>query len=384
MKLTYIATSVIPAHKANAKQVMKMCQAFKQLGNEIELVIPVRFGGVRIKANPFEYYNIPERFKITKIFSLDLIPFEKVIGHLGFWVQNISFSLLTGFYLFFKKADFIYSRDHFTLFLLTYLGFSKKLAWEIHSFPKNINWFHQRLFKKINKLVVISHGLKEELVKQGVKEEKILVASDAVDLSEFENNLTKESIRQKFNLPLDKKLIGYVGTLKTLKASKGIDTLIESLKFIEPETLLAIVGGEEEDVNFYKKIAQAESLENRVLFIGQVKSQLVPQYLKAFDVLVMPFPNLPHYALYMSPLKLFEYMASQRPIVTTDLPSIREILDDQSTVFIQPDSSEALAKGIEQVLIDSDLAQSVAGQAYQKVQNYTWSKRANMILNYIK
>ncbi len=383
MKIIYIATSVIPAHKANAKQVMKMCQAFKQQGIDIELVIPVRFGGVRIKADPFEYYGIKERFKITKIFSIDLIPLERIIGHLGFWLQNISFSVLIGFYLFFKKSDVIYSRDHFSLFLLTCLGFSKKLVWEIHIFPKRISWFHKRLFKKINKLVVISQGLKKEIVKQRIGEKKIMVAPDAVDLTEFDSSFSKERAREKFNLPSDKRIIGYVGTLKTLRASKGIDVLIKSLKFINQDVLMVLVGGEKDDVNFYKKIVEAEGVADRIVFTGQVKSQLVPQYLKAFDVLAMPFPDLPHYAFYMSPLKLFEYMASQRPIVATNLPSVREILDDQSTVFVQPDKAEALAEGIKRVLTDQILAQRIADQAYRKVQKYTWPKRVQAILDYI-
>lgn len=373
MKLIYLATSVIPAHKANAKQVMKMCQAFKQAGVDIELIIPVRFGGVRIKADSFEYYGIKERFKITKIFSIDLIPLEKQIGHLGFWLQNISFAVFTAIYLLFKKYDIIYTRDEFSLFLLSF--FSKKLVWETHNFPKKVRWFHKILYKKINKIVVISQGLKEEFIKQGIGDERILVAPDSVDLAEFDIKITKAEARQKLNLPLDKKLVVYTGHLFPWK---GVYTLAESSKYLSEDTAVIFVGGMKDDLAEFNKFVQENNLEKvKVLDYQEPKS--IPYYLKAADVLVLP--NSAQEAIfsqkYTSPLKLFEYLAAKQPIVASDLPAIREILMDEETVFVRPDDPLDLAAGIKQAL-------TVPKMVYPDKQKYTWQNRVKTILNFIK
>ncbi|MFH1226172.1 MAG: glycosyltransferase family 4 protein [bacterium] len=382
MKLIYIATSVIPAHKANAKQVMKMGQAFQQSGIEVELIIPVRFGRVRLKADPFEYYGVKEKFKITKIFSFDLIPWEKQIGHLGFWLQNISFVFFTAVYLLFKKYDLIYTRDDFSLFGLSF--FTEKICWEAHNFPKKIRWFHRVLYKRVKQMVVISKGLKDAFVKQGISPEKILVAPDGVDLNEFDLAMAPAEARKQLDLPLDKRLIGYVGSLRTRQEEKGVDGLIESMKFLADNSLLVLVGGEKDDIDFYRQLSEQAGVTDRILFVGQVVPRLVPIYQRAFDVLIMPFPKLPHYEFCMSPLKLFEYLASERPIITTDLPSIREILSDREAVFVLPGRPKALADGIAKVLADPTQALVMAKNGRQLAEQYTWQKRAKTIIDFIK
>jgi len=86
----------------------------------------------------------------------------------------------------------------------------------------------------------------------------------------------------------------------------------------------------------------------------------------------------------MSPLKMFEYMAAQRPIIASDLPSIREILNENNAVLIKPDSPDDLARGIEQLLKKPDFSAKIAKRAYQDVQRYTWQKRTEKILDFIK
>jgi glycosyltransferase involved in cell wall biosynthesis len=81
---------------------------------------------------------------------------------------------------------------------------------------------------------------------------------------------------------------------------------------------------------------------------------------------------------------MFEYMASQRPIVASDLPSIREILNENNAVLIQPDNPKALAKGIESILKNPDFSAKISAQAYKDVQDYSWQKRTEKILEFIK
>jgi glycosyltransferase involved in cell wall biosynthesis len=82
----------------------------------------------------------------------------------------------------------------------------------------------------------------------------------------------------------------------------------------------------------------------------------------------------------MSPLKLFEYMASQRPIISSDLPSVREILDESNCLFCKPDNHKDLAVKILKLIKDSELSKKIANKAFRDVQKYTWDRRVKKIL----
>lgn len=375
MRIIYIATSVIPSHKANALQVMKTCEAFKKQRIDIELIIPVRFGGVRIKKNPFEFYKIKSRFRITKIFSLDLMPI-KILGALGYWIQNLSFAIFSTLYLLFKKSDVYYSRSAVLGFFLSF--FKRNIVYELHRLPNSrLNRFiFKRLLKKIRGLVVIAEELKRMVVEQyKFNSQKIVVAHDAVDLEQFNIDISQKEARNKLGLLQDKKIICYTGSLQYVK---GVDTLIEAMDFL-PDILCHIIGQrssviKEDSDDLYK------TDNKQVIFLGLQPHNLIPLFLKASDVLVIPHRDV---SFSFSPLKLFEYMASKQPIVATKIAILQNILGEDGAFYFKPEDAKDLAEKIKSVLKNRDLREKVVNSAFSKVKNYTWNKRAENIINFI-
>ncbi|MBU4331850.1 glycosyltransferase family 4 protein [Patescibacteria group bacterium] len=380
MKLTYIATSVIPAQKANSYQVMKMCEAFTHERVDVELLIPVRFGGVRNKGDAFEYYGVEKSFRIRKIFSIDLIPLEKIIGHFGFWIQNASFTIFLSIYLLFRRVDVVYTRDKFALFFLALCG-RKNLIWEAHSFPKKFSWAYEFILKRLKRTIVITEGLKKEFIKVGYPEQKILVASDAVDLEEFNIKESQEDCRKKLDLPTDKKLILYTGHLFQWK---GVYTLADASKYLSKDCQVIVVGGMDKDLKNYQDYLEKNGL-SKVRTRGFRPHKEMAYFSKAADVLVLPNSAKEKISTtYTSPMKLFEYMASERPIVVSDLPSMREVLSKEEAVFVEPDNPRSLANGINRVFLDNELSEKISKNSKLLVKKYTWEKRASDILNFIK
>jgi len=83
---------------------------------------------------------------------------------------------------------------------------------------------------------------------------------------------------------------------------------------------------------------------------------------------------------YTSPLKLFEYMASGRPVVASDLPALREVLrPDDNAVLVEPGSADALAAGIRRIVGDAAFGRRLAANARRDVADYTWDKRAERL-----
>jgi GxxExxY protein len=383
----------------------------------VELIIPWRFNP--IKEDPFKYYGInttdnhefnnrlpridttdkrglnqwksvvlnPRKsisFKVTKLPCLDLIPFG--LGKIGFLIQSLSFAKLVCLYLLFRKADIIYSRDELPLFFLSF--FKKNIFWEVHN--GILNFAAKRVLKKCKGIIAISQGLKDFYIKNGVEPDKILVAPDGVDLEQFKIQNSKFKIREDLGLPQDKKIVLYTGHLYEWK---GATALLQAAKQsqisnLKSKILFVFVGGTKKDVKKFK--SQISNLEN-IVVIGHRPHQEIPYWLKAADVLVLPNSAKEKISqLYTSPMKLFEYMASARPIVASDLPSLREILNDPSTgsgqgnaILVKPDDPGALAEGIMKILENPDLAQKISEKARLDVQNYTWQKRAEKILTFI-
>jgi glycosyltransferase involved in cell wall biosynthesis len=104
------------------------------------------------------------------------------------------------------------------------------------------------------------------------------------------------------------------------------------------------------------------------------------------DVFVAPYPENEHYSFFMSPLKIFEYMASRKPIITTSLPSVKEVLEDgKNAMLIEPNNPKQLAESIIKLKNNPELGAKISDKAFEDVKNkYTWDRRAKMILDFIK
>jgi len=381
MKLSFIANIRMPTEKAHGVAVAKMCAAFALAGAEVELLVPMRKG--IIDKNPFEYYGVRAGFKIKYLPCVDFLGLWWMPKKIAFLIESRSFGLSVKKYLAGNPPDVVYSRDEFALRRLAD-GETYKLFWELHAVPKNWN-FYKNMAAAMNGFVVLTSAMKKILLAKGIDEQKILVAPDAVDLKSFEINKSKEVLRRELGFEENSKLVTYVGRLESMGADKGINDLLLAMADVqkrEPSAGLCIVGGPQNLADDYKKQAAKFGLTN-VFFVGYVKPEAVPLYEMAADILVIPSPWSQFFAYFTSPLKLFEYMAAGRAIVATDLPSVREILDEKTAIIVKPGDPFDMARGILKALCDEEAADFIAANAKEKVKNFTWEKRAQGIVDFM-
>lgn len=378
MKLVYLAQTGLFDNWAHTVQIMKMCEAFSENKIDVTLVVPKRRDS---KDNdPFVYNNTKKIFKIAQIPYIDL--FHGSSNKIFYFIRYFSFLLSAKLYIWFTGYDLVYTREPY------YALFFKKVCLELHSLPNKVFWLKKISYRKASNIVVLTSFIKNGLVKCGVDDNRIIVCHDAVRIEDFDNLPSKQFSREKLNLPQDKKIIGYIGTLKTMGMEKGVSTLINSLVLLPEDFILYVVGGlggKEEDVDFYKKIAIEKKVDDRVIFTGKVPHSDIPTYISTCDVLASPFPDYEHYRYYMSPLKIFEYMASKKPIISTNLPSIKEVLIDQhNSILVSPDSPSELSNAIVKLTKDTSLSNKISENAYLDVSTkYTWNIRARNILEFI-
>ena len=375
-RLAYVANIRLPTEKAHGIQIMKTCEALSRQGIKVELIVPRRLN--RIKHESFEFYGVEKNFKITKLWCLDLISLN-IFGAVGFWLESWTFYRAVKKYLRKQNEAIYYTRDLPIAYWLS--QDVSPLYYEIHTLPERITLKYREAWQQAKGLVVISDGLKNELLKQGVSENKILVARDAVDVEQFMKLESKDAYRKVFNLPKDKKIVIYTGHLYEWK---GAGILAEATRLLSRTSGIEIyiVGGTPNDIDTFKnKYGNIEHLH----IIGWQDHKSIPFWLKAADILVIPTSAKEKIgADYTSPMKLFEYMMAERPIVASDIPSSREILSDSTAFFFKPDDPVSLAATLKKVMANYTKAEAMAEKACEEVaEKYSWEKRANFIKHFI-
>ena len=365
MKIAYVANIRFPTEKAHGIQIAKACEALIAAGAEVTLIIPNRKTSIEDLASA--YYRVVS-FPIRKVFTLDVL----YLGKIGFWIQSVTFAFSALVVLRTEKPDVVYGRDELVLWVL-YLGGVRNLFWESHD--GTWNTFSRFIAKKATGIVVVSEGLKHFYIEKGVSQEKIYSTPNGITVSDFSNPESKESARRRLGLPLDKTIALYIGRLD---GWKGANTLLEASKLLPSEVVVALIGGENE------QIVSLKEKYPKAIFLGYKPYSELPNNQSAGDVLVVP--NTGKSAIsagFTSPLKLIAHMASKRPIVASDLPSIRELVGENEAVLVAPDEPKALAEGILKAL-EPAVGERLAWGAYTSVSGFDWSIRAGNILAFIK
>src|SRR5450432_305799 len=340
MKFLYLANIRFPTEKAHGLQIAQMCEAFAQAGAELTLLVARRANSPEMDliTDPWAYYGVQHNFRIERIACLDLFWLGPSFERLAFPIQTLTYALVLTLALLFRGADVYYSRDIITLLALSLFKPRRRLFYEAHNVSGSaIGARLQRWCVRRSAVVFAVTGqLAQEL--QASSGIEVHVAHDGFQIARFANVPDLRSARAALKLPAEAFIVGFSGRLQTIGLSKGIDTLIEAIAALPnlPITL-CLVGGPAEIAEALRWHWIAGGLPpERFLFVGHVAPALVPSYIAAFDVCAMPSPNNAFFARYASPLKLFEYMAVGKPILSSDHLAIAEVVHDGESALLVP------------------------------------------------
>ena len=377
MKIYYIANARIPTEKAHGWQICRMCAELARQGALVELVVPSRNTGGQ---DAFEYYGLDKNFLINYLKTPDVLKlekFDKILPVKAIYLLALFFLFKLVFFKAGKDAV-IYTRNPEIAWLFGLKG--RKVFYDAHSWPGSKTGIFKFLLRRARGVVCNSQGTAEEFKKNGFA--NILTAPNAVDLEKFAVAMDKQELRKKLDLPEDKKIIMYVGHLYEWKGADVIMEAAERLKDIS-EYLFVLVGGTDKDIAKYKNIARTKNLHN-VVFAGHKPPGQMPAYMRSADLLLLPnVPATPESERYTSPIKLFEYMASRRLVLASDLPSLKEILNENNSVLFRAGDAEDFAAKIDEILKNPDKYRDLIEQAFRDVQEHTWEKRAKKVLSFI-
>jgi glycosyltransferase involved in cell wall biosynthesis len=371
-KIAYVTENgKIPGFTANSVGVIKICYNMAKQGHKVDLLIPDGHQS-NVSSSVWEFYNV------EPIFNIHYIKTFKWMGKFSVLI----FFIKSAFFIFSNKIESVNSRSLIFSCLIGLIG--KPIIFESHNYAK----FKKSIFRHIWIFLVKSNLYKASMIStttvgkqsyitHGIKSSKIIVLPNASDLELFKNQPEKTELRHILNLSLDQKIICFCGSLYP---GRGIDEVIYSIEKT-PDAYFLIVGGPENDVQYYKKIVAAKGLKN-CLFTGHIPQKKVPAYLMASDILLMPYTNKTAHP-YMSPMKMFDYIATGKAIIATNYPVVQEILTEGETaIFVKPDNEKDLHKAILKLLKSKTLYENLCKNTLKMRKNYSWALRAEKMVEH--
>jgi len=367
MKLIYLTSKKYPGGTADHIFVKEMANAFgKVLRDDFLLIL----------AN-----NISEFFKDIHIVNVGLNNERGRTVYYFFWlfffiIKNKHNSCGT---VFFSNDPNLLSS---LIVLRKLFRFRYKICSEWHQLFDD--WRDSFVATKSDFLIVTSRILRQAIVnKTKINPEKSFVVYGGVHIEKY-NIDQNRNFKKELHLPHDKILVAYVGLFKTLGIKKGIDTMINALEYLPENIVMVFVGGTKEEIAEYQEQITNTKIFNRCVFIEKQSAETVSLYQKTVDILVIPNPDKPPFNNYCIPMKIYEYLASRKPIIYSKFALLDEVLCDCAFDFV-PENPKDLAEKILFVvdINNRDAVKQKAVLCYTKAEQWTWEKRARRIVGFL-
>jgi glycosyltransferase involved in cell wall biosynthesis len=369
MKIIAISGSIIPANVANSIQAMKAVHALAQLGHDVTLIVPHN------EDHTTDWDSLAHLYGLTSRFSLEYIaaPSRRL-----FFLTAVRRARAF-------KPDLLYVWPVQSAVLGLLHGFPVIL--EVHDLPAGrVGPFWYRYFRDMRgkkRISVITRALADSLRDSFgafLTPSDVVLAPNGVELERFVELPNPQAARRLLGLT-EAPTVACTGHLY---AGRGAELFLK-LAARMTDTQFLWAGGKPEDVEKWREAAK--NMDN-VQFVGFVPNQKLPLYQAAADVLLMPYSkNIAvsggqsgNSAKISSPLKMFEYLATGRAILSSDLPVFREVLNEKNAAFCRPDDLNDWSGALRGLLDNRERCATLGQQARRDAEQYSWKVRAARIL----
>jgi len=376
-RVAVIAPTQIPSRTANSIQVMKMAQGFAQLGHEVRLAAP------RQSSHQPEWADLAQHYGVQQHFAITWLPANPHLRRYDFGYHAVRWARAW-------KADLVYTRLPQAAALASHMG--TRTILEIHDLPQGRlgPWLFRRFLdgRGAARLVVITRSLANDLAKKHDAPDSppfTLIAPDGVDMTRYENLPEPEIARSRLREFQGRETGFTAGYTGHLYAGRGIEMILAMANQL-PEITFLLAGGEPEDVAKYRKTLSDRDIDN-VILTGFIPNAALPSYQATCDVLLMPYQKQVSassggdIASYLSPMKLFEYLATGRAILSSSLPVLKEILNAQNAVLPPPDDIDAWVQTLEVMKGNPEQRNALGQRARKDASQYSWEARLKRIMH---
>ena len=367
MRIAAITNSRIPSLTANSIQAMKVCDALAQLGHTVTLIAP--------RETPSAAWDqLAGHYGLKHPFEVRWRPSIRPLRRLDFiWQAHRDARRL--------EPDLIYTWLPQSAAVAARGGQPVVLEMHADVGGRFGAWWLKRFWsaRGHKRMLVTTRALQAALERSTgliFPGPEVQIAPNGVDLERYARLPSPAEARQELGLP-NCPTAGFTGHFYK---GRGMD-LLHQLARALPDVNFLWVGGTAAAVEEWRLRLSSTRVAN-VTMTGFIDNSKLPRYQAAADVLLMPYGRSissssgQDIAEVINPMKMFEYMAAGRPILTADLPSIREILNERCAVFCAPGELDAWKSALTTLLQNDSLREKLARNAREVVEQHTWVARA--------
>lgn len=371
MKIAAITNSLIPSLTANSIQAMKVCDALTELGHDLRVFAPA---GEK-SATPEE---ILTHYGIRNTFSITWLPSFRPLKRLDFiWYAQAAARKFNAdlIYTWLPQSAALGLLNHDPVILEMHADVTGRFGpWWLRQF-----W----MSRGRKRMLVTTRALRKALERSTrlqFPDEALQVAPNGANLDRYAHLPNPAEARRQLNLN-DGLTVGFSGHFY---AGRGMDLLFELARAL-PNVNFLWAGGAPDAVEEWRAKLNSARASN-VTLTGFIENSHLPLYQAAADILLMPYGRVisassgQNIAEVINPMKMFDYMAAGRAIVSADLPVIREVLDESRAVFCEPGNVEAWTSAIQKLLADEKQRAALSANARKTIEKYTWLARAQFAL----
>jgi glycosyltransferase involved in cell wall biosynthesis len=252
-----------------------------------------------------------------------------------------------------------------------------------HSHRRILKWWRSQVLPIYGAYYVQTRSLREIMMDWGLSDKKVHVIPNGVDINRFHPDINGMEILHKYQLD-GKNIVTFIGTSREWH---GVTLLISSIpKILQeyPDTKFMIIGTGPEQPAIEKMVSDL-NLQRDVLLLGTVPYRDIPKFISASTICVAPFQpskldTMKKYGLYFSPIKLFEYMACGKPIITTRVGEVNNLFEDRKDAYLIEPRKQELADAAIHLLGDEQMRDQLGKMAREKVKEYTWENTTSGVM----
>jgi glycosyltransferase involved in cell wall biosynthesis len=275
-----------------------------------------------------------------------------------------------------KDVSLVHERFHVNPIDLLFLG-NRKYVLEVndpaielaHGFKKMLYKVLVKMkYNRADAIIVQTETLKKIVSKH--TNTPIFVIPNGVDTSRFRPIMNQK----RYWFPESSIIVTFIGSFREWH---GMFDIVRIAKLM-PDTMFLLVG----NGKLFNEVKEHASGLDNVVLTGAIDHDLIPGTIAGSDILIAPFntngfPELDEYGFWWCPVKLFEYMASGKPIVSYDYPEVRKIVGN-SGLLAKPDDFEELARLVKRLVNNKELRNKLGRKANDIAKKqYDWSNRVN-------
>ncbi len=352
-----------------------------------------------VRANLSKKFNVYTIARGTRDHALDedIYTVKEIINAHPFRTLTASINaFITGLkVLKIREIDIIYERHHiFDLGIILSKLFNIPIILEVNgllideakicksygSALQKANYIIENIFiKEADGIIAVTQGIKDDFVNRGVKDDRIHIVANGANTELF-RPMDQNEAQKLIGLDSRYKYICFVGNLAPWQ---GVEYLIQAAPYILkecPEVRFLIVG-DGKMMGEMKNMALRLAVFDKFIFTGMVPYEQVPYYINASTICVAPFIITRNEKIGLSPLKMYEYLACGKPVIASNIPGVKQLLDKSDGGFlVEPEDSEELANAIIKLLHNDELRKDmgIRGRKYI-VENHSWGAVAGKI-----